>query len=181
MRIAITGGIAEGKSTVLGYLRDEGFHVASADEIARRVFESDTVQLALASLLGHSGPVAPSEMRHALSASSGTRRAVNRLLHPLILDALERERAEFFEVPLLVETCLQGRFDRVWVVSCGPEEQLRRLTERLGDAEKATALIGLQLPTKVKCAFADEIVRTNSPEDRVKASVRAAVTREFGR
>jgi len=181
VRIAITGGIAEGKSTVLGYLREEGYRVASADEIARHVFESDAIQLAIAALLGRKGPVGPEELRSALSASSATRRAVNRLLHPVILKALEREDAQFFEVPLLIETCLQGRFDRVWVVTCGAEEQLRRLSVRLGSEEKAAQLIALQLPTRVKCVFADEIVRTNQSEDFVMSSVKAAVTREFGR
>ncbi len=165
---------------MLGYLREMGFEIASGDEIARRVFESGPIQSALAALLGQETPVEPSDLREAISRSHATRRAANRLLHPAILKALAGEPAQFFEIPLLIETCIQGRFDRVWVVTCGAEEQLRRLTERLGDETKARRLVDIQLSAPVKTAFADEIVRTNQSEDAVKANVAAAVTREFG-
>lgn len=175
----MTGGIAEGKSTVLGYLREMGYRVASGDDIARRVFESEPVQAALAVLLGQEPPVEPSHLRDAISESHATRRAANRLLHPAILKALDAEPADFVEVPLLLETCIQGRFGRVWVVTCGEQEQLRRLIARLGDEERARRLVDIQLSASVKTAFADEIVRTNQSESAVRANVAAAVAREF--
>ena len=38
MKLALTGGVAEGKSTVASYLREAGFDVVSADDLAREVF-----------------------------------------------------------------------------------------------------------------------------------------------
>lgn len=181
MRIAITGGIAEGKSTVLGYLRDMGYSTASSDAIARQVFAQEATQEAIAALLGVPAPVAPEKLGEAISASHAVRRAVNRITHPLILAAIDREKAQFIEVPLLIETCLYGFFDRVWVVTCGREEQLRRLTLRLGSEKAASAFLRTQLPSEVKSAFADEIIRTNPPEEIVNSLVRTTVTREFGR
>jgi dephospho-CoA kinase len=76
--------------------------------------------------------------------------------------------ADVVEVPLLIETCIQSLFERVWVATCGPEEQERRLVERLGDAGAARRLVASQLPTVVKCAFADQAIRTDQPLSSVQ-------------
>lgn len=169
-RVAITGGIAEGKSTVLGYCRDAGYPVCSVDELARTVFDSDPVQTGLAKLLGQPFPIMRADVRKAIVASPVVRRALNHLTHPLLLDAIHKSDAAVFEVPLLVETCLLGEFDRIWVVTCGPEQQLERLSQRIGPQD-AKALIETQLPTRAKTPFADAIVRTNEPEHNVKRYV----------
>lgn len=178
-RIAITGGIGEGKTTVCGYLRSLGHEVASADEIARSVFEEPEVQAALASELGCSPPVDRQAVRDRLALDPAFRRVLNRLTHPVILRRLESVSARFVEVPLLIEACLQERFDRVWVVTCGWEEQLRRVAERLGSREKARLLIATQLPTRAKLAFADAVIRTNRPESDVQALVAELAAAEF--
>ncbi|MCC7231058.1 MAG: dephospho-CoA kinase [Fimbriimonadaceae bacterium] len=181
MRIAITGGIAEGKSTVLGYLRELGYSTASADDVAREVFDQPDVQAALQARLHVEGPVGREWLRQRVSESPEVRRGVNRIMHRSILEALFRHPATFFEIPLLLETCLQGRFDRVWVVTCGPEEQTRRLVERVGNSEEARKMLATQLPSGAKWVFADEIVRTNTTELSVREYVLAAVASEFGK
>jgi dephospho-CoA kinase len=175
MRVAITGGIAEGKSTVLGYLREEGEAVASSDAYAREVFQEPDVQSALAHLLGQESPVEPAALRDALSSSATLRRDVNRLMHPKVIERILASRAKYIEVPLLIEGCLQSLFDQVWVVSCGPEEQRRRLVERVGEAA-ALELIATQLKTSVKTPFGDVVFRTNQPEETVKRYVKLAAS-----
>ncbi len=169
-RIAITGGIAEGKSTILGYCREEGFNTCSVDDLARTVFDSDPVQTGLAKLLGQPFPIMRADVRKAIGASPLVRRALNHLTHPLLLDALRKSNATIIEVPLLVETCLLGEFDRIWVVTCGRVEQVARLSQRVG-REDAEALIKTQLPSNAKTPFADAIIRTNEAEQNVKRYV----------
>jgi len=175
MRIGITGGPAEGKSTVVGYLRDAGYATVSADDLAREAFGRADVQAELARLLGVAVPVPRETVRDAVFSDVSKRRAVNRVLHPRVVEAMDASAAQIVEVPLLFETCLQARFDCIWVVACGPEEQLRRLTERLGDEAEARRMVQAQLPTKVKSIFADRIIRTNSPVDTVRAYVIEAI------
>jgi dephospho-CoA kinase len=178
IRIAITGGVAEGKSTVLAYLRDLGHLVESSDRISRKVFESPGIQAGIADILKVSVPINPETLRERLS--DGTiRRAVNALMHPPIVAAITAMPFDFIEVPLLIEACLQGHFDRVWVVTCGPEEQLRRLTARLGSEPAAVALIGTQLTSRAKIPFADSIIRTNREESSVKRCVSLAAQRDL--
>jgi len=175
MRIAITGGIAEGKSTVLGWIQDSGWSVHSSDSAARSAFADSSIQLQLAALTGLVPPLLPSDLREAILGSHDVRRAVNRLMHPFIGGQAAESDAVFHEVPLLFEACLQSRYDEVWVVSCGEEEQRRRLIDRYGDPRLVEALIAIQLPTPVKLLFGDRVFRTNSPLDTVRTSLREAL------
>ncbi|MBI1755605.1 MAG: dephospho-CoA kinase [Fimbriimonas ginsengisoli] len=176
VRVALTGGIAEGKSTVLGYLGSMGYKIASADLLACEVYDLEEVQAELAGLSGLPRPVDRLALREAMEGDPGLRRSVNRLMHPRIVERLAASDAEYTEVPLLVEVCLFGAFDEIWVVTCGEDEQLRRLSERFGPDE-APRMLKVQLPTTAKLPFADEVIRTNAPEQHVLNNVRKCADR----
>lgn len=180
LNIAVTGGIAEGKSTVVGYLRDQGYKTASGDEVARHVFESMPVQQRLAELLGMKGTVTPPDLRERLFENSALRRSVNAVMHPVILARLRELKADVIEVPLLIETCMQGHFRRVWVVTCGPEEQRERLRLRFGGTTDLESILSTQLSSEVKAAFADVVVRTNRPPEDVIRFITAVARRALG-
>ncbi len=170
--IAITGGIAEGKSTVLNMIEAEGFRVCSADTVAKVVAEDPVTQQMVAQALGSEQLLGKEELRHRVATDSDARRAVNQVVHPLVWDHLLTSGAQFIEVPLLMEACLQAEFNRVWVVTCGEDEQLRRLINRAGNEQIARGMIGSQLPTEVKSAFADQIIRTDRDLADVNVHVR---------
>jgi len=176
---AITGGIAEGKSTVLGFVSDLGYKTLSADSVAREVFSDPDVNVLLAQLVGTNPPIAPQTLRHALAESPEIRHSVNRITHPRIMDAIRSSDAEFIEIPLLIESCLQGQFDCVWVVTCGLEEQRRRLEARYGPSGEGELLLNVQLPTLAKIPFADEVFRTNCAFEAVRRNVSKALARRF--
>lgn len=164
--LAVTGGIAEGKSTVMGYLRENGVRCESADDIAREVWEDEELHRQLDARLGAPHTSDRASLLRAMAANHSLRRAVNSIFHPMVLARMVSCGAQAIEVPLLIETCTQGLFDRVWVVTCGQEEQRRRLIARHGECQMVENLLTSQLPTEVKIAFADQIVRTNrSPFD----------------
>lgn len=179
MRIAVTGGIAEGKSTVMTYLRVLGGATLSADEVAREVFHQSSIQAAIAEIIETPLPVAPNVLRMAIAADPLIRRRVNAAMHGEILNHIKKSSANWIEVPLLFETCLQTEFDRVWVVTCGEEEQRKRLAKRLENELEAVQIIRTQLPTLVKCVFADQVIRTNRTEELVQADVKQALEREL--
>lgn len=172
-RIAITGGAGEGKSTVLSYLRELGHPTASADQIAKDVFARDDIQERLADVLGAKAPLSSEQVRAALGDSL-RRRQINAITHPAILRRLREFESGFVEIPLLIEACLQGEFDQVWIVTCGLGEQRRRLLDRLGAEAAVDAQLGAQLPTRAKIPFADVVIRTNQPEWSVKRDVALA-------
>jgi dephospho-CoA kinase len=148
LKLAITGGVAEGKSTVVEYLSGMGYFTASSDAMAREVLFEPDVQERLVEMMGGSGPVGPELLRSKIWSDERLRRQVNAIMHPRIVEAIRSSSAEVVEVPLLIEACLQGLFKKVWVVTCGAAEQRSRLIARLGSAPKADDLLASQLPPR---------------------------------
>ncbi len=179
MWIAITGGICDGKSTLLAALSELGHATVSADEVVSDMYSDpvflDRVRVSLGQEFVEGGQIKRAMVADHAFRDAQFRRRLNALTHPEVtrrmLGTLESfgARIAFAEVPLLVEASLQGLFDRVWVVDAGPAERLRRLTAKLGgDESAAKARLSTQLPTEAKKAFADRIVRTNSGLESVK-------------
>jgi dephospho-CoA kinase len=175
MRVAITGGIAEGKSTVLGYLNALGEATASADEMAVAVYRDEAVQKRLSDASGLPWPVERADLRAAMAASPALRRQVNAIMHPLVHERLTSSAARFIEVPLLFEACIYGMFDQVWVVTCGRAEQRKRLAERYGEGPQLEGLLATQLPSRAKTPFSDRVVRTNEAPETVRRLLSEAV------
>lgn len=179
MRVAITGGIADGKSTVCGMLEEMGYPVVSADAIVRELHEDPEILERIGEEVGMefvaAGKLNKPALRAAIGRDNSLRKKLNGILHgPTMRKLVERTETDgiaFAEVPLLIETATQGWFDEVWVVEAGREEQLRRLTERLGDGVAAQAMLGTQLPTVAKIPFADRVIRTNEPLDAVRLAI----------
>lgn len=176
-RFALTGGIGEGKSTVLAEFAALGVKTDSADAIARSVFEQADIQAALAEELGISGAVCPPILREAIARDESVRRQVNRIMHPRILEMINDSSAEIIEVPLLIETCMHGKFDGVIVATCGLREQRKRLMDRYENEELVDRLLSTQLPTRAKIPFATEIVRTDRPFKAVRDDATGVLTR----
>lgn len=172
-KLAVTGGIAEGKSTVVGFLRDLGVSVVSADDTARELWNDPRIQDQISVRLGLPVPLSREAVREQIAEDPLARRAVNQVFHLPVTERLLQHPAQVAEVPLLIEACLQSLFDHVWVVTCGPEIQMERLVERVGNRVHAELLIETQLATCVKCAFADHVIRTDQPLSTVKHVVEA--------
>ena len=161
--VAITGGAGEGKSTVLSILAGLGHSVASADEFVEKLWTStdflDEVRLGL----GMHGTPTRELVRDLILKDRSKRRILNNLTHGRVFSQILGKNTDFVEIPLLVETASFRKFSEIWVVTCGEKEQLRRLTDRLKSEEMAQKFMSAQLPSAIKIAFADEIIRTNVP------------------
>lgn len=187
MRVAITGGICDGKTTVLSALAEAGYPTFSADAVLTELYGEPTFVQGLVAILGveaaPGGSVDRVWIRNRALEDDRFRRTLNLYTHaPVLRRVLARmggDRIAFAEVPLLVEAAAQGHFDRVWVVDAGEAERRRRLEQRVGDTGLAERLLATQLPTAVKAAFADRILRTDAPLETVK-SLSVSLARELG-
>lgn len=179
--LAVTGGIAEGKSTVVGFLSAFGLLTWSADDCVRELLRRQPeIALQMRRLCGLADDSPNREVLGVIGQDADARRAVNALLHPHVVEAMFRSEAQVFEVPLLIETGLHRFFEEVWVVYSGREKQIERLRKRYGEGFDGAAAIAVQLPTRSKLAFADEIVRTNGRVEAVREEVRTAFQRRPG-
>jgi dephospho-CoA kinase len=144
VRVALTGGIASGKSTVATELAGRGAIVIDADVLAREVVEPGTSALAAiidrfgADLLSD-GRLDRARLAEIVFADPLARRDLERIVHPAVrARAAELERAAgaaavvVHVIPLLVETGQQEDFDLVVTVDVDHETQIQRLMTRNG-------------------------------------------------
>ena len=193
MLLALTGGIASGKSTVALRLAELGAVVVDADAVAREVVEPGTPGLARIAREFGPGVIAPdgSLDRAALGAiifaDESARQTLNAITHPAVG---ERSRALFaaaldadasaivvYDVPLLVREDGTGRvdeFDGVIVVSADEETRVRRLVELRGlDEGEARRRIDAQAPESARLAIADHVIDANGSLEHTLAQVDA--------
>lgn len=185
MRVAVTGGICDGKSVVTSFFGSHGAVTLSADAVARSLLSPGTalwtkVQSTFPASFAHPDQkTIRRSLAETIARDQSARRKLNRLLHPAIMSELLRLTHDVAasdstavvvaEIPLLIEIGAQGLFDRIVVARAGADLQLERLTARLGDRDYAVHCLATQLPTKAKAAFADWIVPTDgSLEDTAR-------------
>jgi dephospho-CoA kinase len=185
VRVALTGGIATGKSTVMRLLRARRIPTIDADVLAREAVAPGTPGLrALIERFGETvldghGAVDRRALAALVFSDSQARRDLERIVHPAVYDAITRWLNDLStqtplavaDIPLLFETGREGDFDRVVVVACSPEEQVRRVMARDGVTEaEARARMAAQWPIEDKVARADHIISTTgSLEDTERA------------
>ena len=179
LRIALTGGIASGKSAVANMFAELGVPILDADLISRDVVEPGTPALSQlvaefgAEILDASGRFNRQHMRQRVFANPELRLKLEAITHPAIRAEFARRAAaasgpyQIHVIPLLVETGRADQYERVLVVDCPPEEQLRRLMARDGSSlEEAHRILQAQASREQRLDAADDvIVNTGTVED----------------
>ena len=142
LKIALTGGIASGKSQVSTLLENHGCFIIDLDVIAREVVEPGTAGLNELienfgdSILSNDGTLNRKHLRDELFKKGRNRKLIEQVLHPKILqkmkDAMDActKGIVIVVVPLLVEKNLWHLFDRAIVVDCEVDSQIKRLMNR---------------------------------------------------
>ena len=139
MRVAVTGGIASGKSTVIREIGKLGFPVFSADGIARGMYDDPALREKVLSAFPEAeenGAVSRTKLAASVFSDEGKRRRLNALTHPYIMETMARQMEEaegtllFAEVPLLFESGYEKEFDRVVVVLRNREERILSIAAR---------------------------------------------------
>jgi len=169
--VALTGGIASGKTAVARLFEDLGVPVLDTDQIARDVVEPGTPALGQlvaefgVDILNSSGRLDRRKLRERIFANPDQRRRLEAITHPAIREELARRSKatggayQIHVIPLLVEGGRMDAYDRVLVVDCPEEEQIRRLVERDGsDLEQAKRILEAQATREQRLASADDVI-----------------------
>jgi dephospho-CoA kinase len=176
LKVALTGGIATGKSHVLDRFRRLGVPCLDADDLAHGVTAAGTEatrDIAARfgeSILDENGAVDRAKLGPIVFGDDEARKDLEAIVHPAVYRAivgglrafelLEAPPIAIVDIPLLYETGRQGEFDRVIVTFCPLSTQLARLAARgLSDAQ-ARQRIAAQMPAEQKAAKGDFVVRT---------------------
>lgn len=185
MLVAITGGIAEGKSTVLTWFEQWGARSLSLDRIAHALSAPHQILWkAIVAEFGQgyilpNGELDRRKLGEAVFTDSHLRRRLNRVSHPLILQQMHIEIRHIqqrepnavvaVEIPLLIECALYPDFDRVVVVEASASAQLSRLKAGGLNHEEAIRRLTSQIPTRVKRVFADWVVWNREGLEQTRA------------
>jgi len=177
LKVALTGGIATGKSYVLDQFRRRGVPCLDADELAHGVTASGTEATAAiverfgADILAADGSVDRQKLGAIVFADPGARRDLEAIVHPGVYRAIQAGLRGFelvgdgdlaiVDVPLLFETGAEKTFDRVVVTICAPGTQLARLRKRGLSDEAARQRLAAQWPAEKKAALADYVITTD--------------------
>jgi dephospho-CoA kinase len=192
-RIVIAGGIGAGKSAVGERLRDLGFSVVDADDVAHDVTSPGTPTLAaLVDAFGSAVLVADGSLDRAFVAEvvfhdASALRRLNAITHGAIgieiaqrLDGAEGA-AVFAAIPLFrAEHRAAFSLDAVWSVQVAPATALRRLIDGRGFSEAdARARLAVQITNEERAASVDRVLWNEGTLDDLYAEVDAAL-REAG-
>jgi dephospho-CoA kinase len=184
LRIALTGGIASGKSTVADMFAELGVPIIDTDLIAREVVQSG--QPALVEIrdrfgdevIDAAGNLDRRAMRKLVFGDENARLDLEAILHPRIgAETWHQADAapgpyQLIVVPLLVGSPLAQFVDRILVVDCDEELQLQRLLARDAETvEQARRILSAQASRAARLAIADDVVNNDQGLDETRHQV----------
>jgi dephospho-CoA kinase len=181
LRIGLTGGIASGKSTVADLFAELGVAIIDTDVIAREVVAPgqpalDEISAAFGDhLVDDHGDLDRAALREIIFDDFQARHRLEAILHPRIGEETRRQSRsaetsdrlsdqtkcgyQIIVIPLLVTSALREFVDRVLVVDCDENTQIRRLTARDGGSEEqARRILAAQASRTERLAIADDVI-----------------------
>jgi dephospho-CoA kinase len=185
-RIALTGGIATGKSYVANKIKEAGVPMVDADVLSREVVAPGTPGLAAVrrrfgpDAVRRDGTMDRVRIAQIVFKDKRARLDLEAIIHPAVQKAIDEffatlpKRTPFAvaDIPLLFETGRDNQFNAVVVVACPRELQLQRLMERSklskDDAERR---LNAQLPIDQKVKKATHVIRTEGTFEQTDAQV----------
>ncbi|MCX7662425.1 MAG: dephospho-CoA kinase [Tepidimonas fonticaldi] len=189
LRIGLTGGIGSGKSTVAAMLAALGATVVDADAISRASTAPggaaiEPIRRAFGdAFITPAGALDRDRMRARVFSDTDAKARLEAIVHPLVRAEIDRRIAActadaiVLDLPLLVESAAwRQRCDRVWVVDCTPQTQIRRVMARNGwPREQVLAVLAQQASRAQRLAAADVVIDNDDVDlDTLRERVRRA-------
>ncbi len=183
-RVALTGGIASGKSTVAALFAELGVPIIDLDLIAREVVAPGTALLAQvfarfgSALRRADGDLDRRALRELVFRDSGARRDLEALLHPAISARAAEQSAraagpyQIVVIPLLAETGAASEYERVLLVDCDEATQRARLARRDGMSPALVdAALASQVTRAARRALAADVIDNSDGIDELRLQV----------
>jgi dephospho-CoA kinase len=189
-RVGLTGGIASGKSTASKFFGALGVPIIDTDRLARDVVEPGQPPLERlverfgTSILTPDGHLDRPALRTIVFSDPKARADLEALIHPAIGAAVESQSAaaggiyQILVLPLLVEKGLGSQLDRVLVVDCDEDLQIRRVQARDGSTlEQARAILNAQASRAARLKAAHDVIKNDGDMGAVRDQVAALHSR----
>ena len=183
--VALTGGIASGKSTVGSFLAELGATVIDSDQVAREVVingshGADQIIEAFGQALYETGELDRKALAELVFGDNSKRKQLEQILHPLIQSRSKQLFSEtdgivVYMIPLLVESESNYAFDAIVTVEAGEDNQLQRLMEFRGmKNDEALMRINSQATRHERIEVSDIVIDSNCDIHELEARTKIA-------
>ena len=186
LKIGLTGGIASGKSTVCDLFSQLSVEIIDADKISHDITKHDglvfqgIVDHFGSKILGLDGELDRKKLRSIIFNNATEKGVLENIIHPKVLDEINQDISDstapylIIAVPLMIETGMHKLMDRVLLIDCSIETQVRRLIERDNcSKQQAQNIIQNQASLDSKRAICDDVIvnEEGTSFDRLKTEV----------
>ena len=184
--IGVTGTIGSGKSTVSAHLRDRGFRVLDADEMARAVAREESVIREVGARFGEGfltedGAIDRKKLAETVFSDPAKKKTLEDLITKRVVGQVsetieayrnaegeEKPDTVFLDAPLLFETGADRLCDETWIITADPETIVQRTMARDGATrEEVLARAASQMSTEDKIRRADVVIGNNGTKEEL--------------
>jgi dephospho-CoA kinase len=181
--IGLTGGIGCGKSLAAQYFAELGALVIDADQLARAAIERGSQGFdEVISIFGDSiltnGEIDRRALGELIFKDSEAKKRLESIVHPFVrrefeeaVASLKSDETLIYEIPLLVETGAQDRFDLVVTVESSLENRISRLRQRGMHISEIEGRIASQATREQRIEVADFLIENDGSEDELLRQV----------
>jgi dephospho-CoA kinase len=183
IKVALTGGVGSGKSAAGDFFEDLGAVVVDADQLARDVIERGTDGFdELVATFGDeiltNGILDRSKLGQIVFADPGARKTLEGIIHPRVAEAFDEiiedspdDAVIIYQIPILVETKGQDRFDYIITVEATLENRITRLKNRGLKGYEIEARMKVQATDEERAAIADQVFNNDGDMDQLLRQV----------
>ena len=181
--VALTGGIGSGKSTVGQIFEDLGAVVTDSDQLARNVVERgttgfDQIVAAFGDEVLKNGDLDRAALAEVIFKDPAKRTQLEQITHPLIrrafakiVESAQNDSIVINQIPLLVESKHDYKFDHVITVSATEEVRIQRLLMRGMNLTQIKQRIGAQSTDAQREAISDTVISNDKDHSELLVEV----------
>ena len=188
IKVALTGNIASGKTTVQRFIENCGFKVLDTDICAHEILEkSDELKVNFKAydVFNSDGSFDRTKLGKLVFDNPELKVRLENIIHPKIkkniinfFEINKDEKACFVAIPLLYEVGFQDMFDKVVLIYTDDDIRKKRLIERNGYSDEyAQKRINAQISQDKKVDIADYVVKNNENKESLELSVKELLSK----
>ncbi len=185
IKVALTGNIASGKSTVEAILRELGYSFLNTDESAHNLLENNISVIKAAfkdfDITDGQGAVSREKIGKIVFSDKKMLKILEDIIHPLVREKIQEffnekkdENLVFVGIPQLFESDMQDMFDKIVLVYCDDKIRFTRLIKRNNYTENyAKKRVNAQIPQCEKVKLSDFVIDNSSTLENLQSLVKA--------